>query len=307
MTIHHPPERASGNDRALPPLTASQAAHLVRLALDAAGERGLRATFDGTDALLLAPGPLLPHVRSGLVAGLGNLARIVAPEHPQRWPQLVSDHFDRLGEHLSHGPPPPPTDPVRDLVARLVPTTSLPPAWTAGTPEFLPGLLAVPATHDDGVVTLHLDPADFGMTRAEALDAALANLRRRTDQVELVDHEGAAIAVIGGSSFAASRALVLDTVLRETLHVENPPHGVLVALPARSLLLVHVVTDLSILSALAVMLGLSLRAHSTQPGPLTPWIQYVADSSWYPATTQPKDLEAIHLTPVLHALTRTLR
>ncbi|GAB2567537.1 DUF1444 domain-containing protein [Kribbella endophytica] len=302
MTIHHPPERASGNNCALAPLTEPQAAHLVRLALDAAGERGLRATFDGTDALLLSPGPL----DATLIAGLSNLARIVAGEHPHRWPQLVSDHFNRLGEHLSHGPPAPPTDPVRDLVARLVPTTSLPPAWTAGTPEFLPGLLAVPATHDEGVVTLHLEPADFGMTRAEALDAALANLRRLPDQVEYVDHDGATIAVIGGSSFAASRALVLDTVLRESLRVENPPHGVLVALPARGLLLVHVVTDLSILPALAVMLGLSLRAHAIQPGPLTPWIQYVADATWHPATTQPKDLEAIHLTPVLQALTRTL-
>lgn len=306
MTIQHPPERASGNDSALAPLTGPQTAHLVRLAVAAAGEFGLRATFDGTDALLLSPGPLLPGLDSDLVAGLGNLARIVATEHPHRWPQLVSDHFHRLGEHLSHGPPAPPTDPVRDLVARLVPTTSLPPAWTAGTPEFLPGLLAVPATHDDGVVTLHVDAADFGMTRAEALDAALTNLRRRPDHVEFVDHEGAAIAVIGGSTFAASRALVLDTVLRETLHVEDPPHGVLVALPARSLLLVHVVTDLSILPALAVMLGLSLRAYSTQPGPLTPWIQYVADAKWQPATTQPTDLDAIHLTPVLHALTRTL-
>jgi hypothetical protein len=306
MTTQHPPERASGNDSALAPLTGPQTAHLVRLAVAAAGEHGLRATFNGADALLLSPGPLLPQLDSDLVAGLGNLARIVATEHPHRWPQLVSDHFNRLGDHLSNGPPLPPTDPARDLVARLVPTASLPPSWTAGTPEFLPGLLAVPATHDDGVVTLHLDPADFGMTRAQSLDAALANLRCLPDQLETVEHDGATIAVIGGSTFAASRALVLDTVLRETLHVENPPHGVLVALPARSLLLVHVVTDLSLIPALAVMLGLSLRAYSSQPGPLTPWIQYVTDSSWHPATTQPADLDAIHLTPVLQALTRTL-
>ncbi|MEV6282974.1 hypothetical protein [Kribbella sp. NPDC051770] len=316
MTIHRPPERAPGNNSAhrpgtapdpvLAPLTGPQTAQLIRLALDAAGENGLHATFDGTDALLLSPGPLLPQLSSDLVAGLSNLARVVAPEHPHRWPRLVHDHFNRLGAHLSDGPPPPPTDPTRDLIARLVPTTALPSSWTAGMPEFLPGLLAVPATHTDGVVTLHLDPNDFGMTREDALDTALTNLRHHPDHVEHFTHEGATITALSGSTFAASRALVLDTVLRETLHTENPPHGVLVALPARSLLLIHVIDDLAILPALAVMLGLSLRTHTTQPGPLTPWIHHVTAAGWSPATTQPDDLRSVHLTPALQSLTRTL-
>jgi hypothetical protein len=312
MTIHHPdpPERAPGNhssDRcALTPLTSAQAAHLVQLAVSTAGEHGLRATFDGVDSLILRPGPSVPGLDSDLIAGLTNLARIVATEHPHRWPHLVNDHFACLSRHLRQGPPSPPTDPARDLLARLVPTSALPAAWTAGTPEFLPGLLAVPATQDDGVVTLHLDPSDYGMTRAEAIDTALANLRRRPDELEYADHDGATVAVLSGSTFAASRALVLDTVLRETLHVENPPYGVLVALPARNLLLVHVIEDLSLLPALAVMLTISLRTHATQPGPLTPWIHHVSGGTWAPATTQPADLNAIHLTPALHALTRSL-
>ncbi|ADB30045.1 hypothetical protein Kfla_0940 [Kribbella flavida DSM 17836] len=319
------PERAHGNHlppdppvrRALPPLSRAETAHLVRLAVAAAAEHGLQATYDGTDALRLTPavrrapstdppGSFELGCGGEIVAGLTNLARMVAAERSHRWPQLVAEHFDRLGDHLLHGPPPPPADPSRDLLARLTPTSSLPPSWTAGLREFLPGLLAVPATTDNGLVTMHLDPSDFGMTRAEALSTGLANLRRLPDTVEYVDHDGARIAVLSGSSFAASRALVLDTVLRETLHVENPQYGVLVALPVRSLLLIHVVTDLSVLPAIAVMLGLSLRTHAEHPGPLTPWIHHVTGSTWSPATTQPDDLEAIHLTPEVQALARTL-
>ncbi|MDX6281285.1 MAG: hypothetical protein QOH03_2356, partial [Kribbellaceae bacterium] len=92
-----------------------------------------------------------------------------------------------------------------------------------------------------------------------------------------------------GSNFAASRALVLDTVLRESLHVENPPYGVLAAMPVRDLLLVHVITDLSVLRALGMMLNLAGRSHATDPGPLSPWVYLVGPTGWQPATRTADD------------------
>ena len=55
--------------------------------------------------------------------------------------------------------------------------------------------------------------------------------------------------MLTGGMFTASRALVLDTVLRESLRVENPPFGCLVAMPARDMLLIHVVRDQTVVSA----------------------------------------------------------
>ena len=302
-------ERARSNDPLLTTLTTGQAAQLIRLAVAAAAERGLLAEYDGAGALNLRPrsGAFTSGFTPTLVAGLTNLARIVSGYPLRDWPELVAAHFDQLGDSLLHGPPPPPTDPEADLLLRLTPTTSLPPDWTATTPEFVPGVLAVPATYDQGVVTMHLDPADFGMSRPEAEQAGLANLRRLTDEVEYVDYAGGQVAVLSGSTFTASRALVLDTVLRESLHVENPRYGVLAAMPVRDLLILHVIKDLSLIPALALMLNLTLRAHLEHPGPLTPWIYLVTDNTWHPATNQPTSLGDIHLSPKTLALAHTLQ
>jgi hypothetical protein len=105
-----------------------------------------------------------------------------------------------------------------------------------------------------------------------------------TDTVAFAEHEGTYVAMITGSSFAASRALVLDTVLRESLHVENPRYGVLAAMPVRDLLLVHVITDLSVIPALGMMLNLSGRSHTTEPGPLSPTVYLVGPTGWQSAT-----------------------
>ncbi|TWD81489.1 hypothetical protein FB561_2605 [Kribbella amoyensis] len=302
-------ERADGNHFVLTPLTRAQTTQLVRLCTDAAGDRGLRARYDGAGGLELIPGPSLsglPGLDPPIVAGLTNLARIVAPHRQHRWPQLVADHFDRLRHQLVDGPPSPPADPERELLLRLTPRAALPADWTADLPDFLPGLVAVPATEDDGVITMHLDAADYGMTRTEAQEVGLANLRRLTDEVEYVEHDGARVAVLSGSTFTASRALVLDTVLAESLQVPDPEYGVLVALPVRGLLLVHVVTDLSVLPALATMLGMSLRTHAEHPGPLTPWVHLVTGTSWQSATTQTPDFRDLRSSAAFHALVQSL-
>ncbi|TDO34655.1 hypothetical protein EV643_12614 [Kribbella sp. VKM Ac-2527] len=318
MIIHdESTERAAGNHHPLAPLTQAQLAHLVRLCVTAAAERGLHATYNGSDALLLEPRTeaFAPGFSPPLIAGLTNLARVVARNRQRDWPHLVATHFDELRINLHTGPPPPPADPERDLLLSLTPKTSLPPDWTAQTPEFLPSLLAVPCTYDDNIATLHCDPSDYGMTPAEAHQAGLANLCRLTDTVEYVENDGAQLAVLSDSPFAASRALVLDTVLRETLHIEDPPHGVLVALPVRSVLLIHVITDLSVLPALASLLAITLRTHTELPGPLTPWIYLAAPQGsgapmvappWTPATTQPANLRDLRPSPAFLALAQTL-
>jgi hypothetical protein len=318
MIIHDDStERASGNhpDPALPPLSRAEAAHLVRLSLEATTALGLTGRYDGCGALTLqtAPAgelaagpPVTAPPGEHLEAGLTNLARIVADQRPDHWPRLVGEHFDRLAQVLRHGPGPRPADPRRELLQRLAAKDSLDPRLAGAAPEFVPGLLSVPAASSDGTITMYFDPAtDLGLTWTEAESCGLRNLRALTDSVSYAEYEGILVAMISGSSFAASRALVLDTVLRESLHVENPRFGVLVAMPVRDLLLVHVITDLSVIPALGMMLNLAGRAHATEPGPLSPWVYLVADDGWHLAT-QAADEPGPGLSPRLLALLHEL-
>jgi hypothetical protein len=285
ITHDNSTERALGNEsEVLAPLSRAEAAHLVRLSLEAAAGHALPAQYDGAGALILQP----PGGR--FEAGLTNLARIVAGQRPNHWPRLVGEHFDRLAQAVRHGPPPLPTDPQRELLQRLAVKDSLDPLVAGSAPEFVPGLLSVPATSTDGTITMYFDPeTDLGLTWAAAESYGLHNLRTLTDTVGYADYDGTQVAMITGHDFAASRALVLDTVLRESLQVENPQYGVLAAMPARNLLLVHVIADLSVIPALGMMLNLAGRSHATEPGPLSPWVHLATPAGWHLATRPDSD------------------
>ncbi|TDW19056.1 hypothetical protein [Kribbella kalugense] len=305
MTIDAFTTHAQGNnstDPVLVPLSRRQAARLVHLALSSSADLGLAVRYQGGAALV-------PADRSAdyPVVGLSNLARTVAQFTEDRWPLLVREHISQVVEQLRSGPPTP-TDPERELIQRLVPRDALPSGWALDRPEFLPGLLSVPSTADDTIVTMYLEPADLGLTWSDAERFGLANLRQLTDVVEYVDHDDLRIAFISGTPFAASRALVLDTVLRESLHLEHPPpHGVLAAMPARDTLLLHVIQDLSVIPALGLLLNLAARCHARDPGPLSPDVYLVTpDFHWLPATTVLPDHAPLRLSPDLESLTKLL-
>lgn len=317
MTTQHnvPAERAAGNHSdskhpGLSPLTDPEADHLIHLTRAALTGLGLNTSYTaetGSLAIIPPAGTSRPpeHL-DGAQFGLGNLARTVAAHPRHSWSRLVEEHFDGLLANISR-PPAAPSDPERQLYLRLAATSSLPAKWTDHLPEFLPGLVAVPATNNNGTYSLHFDPSSFGMTWTEAHRVALANLNQLSDVVSYIDRDGVQLAVLSDTSWAASRALVLDTVLRESLQIENPPYGVLVGLPTRHLLLIHVIRDLSVLPALSAMLHLTNSAYEAAPGPLTPTVYLVDSSGWHPATTAlPKHPLPYRLTPHLRALTQTL-
>jgi hypothetical protein len=307
MTIDAFTAHAQGNnsahpDPALVPLSRRQATRLVHLALSASADLGLAVRYQGGAALV-------PADRSAdyPVVGLSNLARTVAQFNEEHWPLLVKEHISQLVEQLRDGPPTRSIDPERELIQRLVPRDALPSGWSEDRPDFLPGLLSVPSTADDAIVTMYLDPADLGITWSDAERFGLANLRRLTDVVEYVDHDDLRIAVMSGTPFAASRALVLDTVLRESLHLEQTPHGVLAAMPARDTLLLHVIQDLSVIPALGLLLNVAARCHARDPGPLSPEVYLVTpDFRWLPATTVLPDHAPLRLSPELESLTQVL-
>lgn len=268
-------------DPVLTPLTAGQAERLVRLCEEAVTKRGFTMRYDGAGALVPvdADGAPMPDSAS---AGLMNLARTVADLPRQRWGSAVAAHFDQLPS--PHGPPQLPDDLENELYLRLVCAATIDPEMSEGVPEFAPGVLIVPATYVGRAVAMHFDGDSLGMPREEATRMGLANLRSLRDAVETVRFDGAELTLLTGSMFTASRALVFDTVLRESLQVENPPFGCLVAMPARDMLVVHVLRDQTILKALQVLITTAGSMFSTRPGAVSPHVYYVTDHEWHQVT-----------------------
>jgi hypothetical protein len=265
----------------LTPLTMTQADRLVRLAEAATAQRGLPMQYDGAGALVRVGSDGAP-VPDGATAGLANLARAVAGLPRQQWRSVVGAHFDQMS--TSDEPPPLPDDLENELYLRLVCAATINPSWAERVPEFMPGVLTVPATYTGRAVAMHFDIDNLGVTREEATRIGLANLRRLQDTVERVRYEGAEVAALTGSMFTASRALVLDTVLRESLQIENPPHGCFVAMPVRDLLLVHVLRDQTAATALDMLITLATSTFSSKPGPVSPHVYYVSDHEWQQVT-----------------------
>lgn len=263
------------------PLTAGQADRLVQLSEEAVAKRGFTMRYDGEGALLTV-GSNGATVPGGASAGLGNLARTVAGLPRQQWRSAVAAHFDQMTS--PHEPPPIPDNLESEVYVRLVSADAIDPEMSRGTPEFVPGVLTVPATYVGRSVAMYFDLNHLGLPREEATRLGLANLRKLRDEVNIVSSEGAEIAQLSGSMFTASRALVFDTVLRESLQVENPPFGCLVAMPARDQLFVHVIRDQTMLEALHMLITTAASMFSTLPGPVSPHVYYVHNHEWHQVT-----------------------
>jgi hypothetical protein len=265
----------------LTPLTTGQAERLVRLAEEAVAKRGFAMRYDGAGTLVPV-GSDGASVAGGATAGLGNLALTVANLPRQQWRSAVEAHFDQMPS--LHERPPLPDDLEKELYLRLVCADTIDPEMGKGTPEFMPGILTVPATYMGRAVAMHFDIDSLGVSRAEATRLGLANLRSLRDEVDTVSFDGAEIALLSGSMFTASRALVFDTVLRESLQVENPPFGCLVAMPARDQLYVHVIRDRTMLNALHMLVTTAIDQFNSRPGALSPHVYYIADQQWHQVT-----------------------
>jgi hypothetical protein len=263
------------------PLTASQAERLVRLSEEAVAKRGFSMRYDGAGALVPVGSDGVP-VQDGMSAGLMNLARTVADLPRQQWRSAVTAHFDQMTS--PDGPPPIPDDLENELYLRLVCAATIDPEMGDGVPEFAPGVLTVPATYVGRGVAMHFNIDSLGVPRDEATRMGLANLRSLRDEVETVRFDGAELTLLTGSMFTASRALVFDTVLRESLQVENPPFGCLVAMPARDMLLVHVLRDQTMVKALQLLITTASSMFSTRPGPVSPHVYYTTDGEWHQVT-----------------------
>ena len=247
---------------------------LAALARGAFAERGLETLYDGAGCLIGADGHRF---------GLSNLSVAIAKLPRTEWPGLVAEHARAMASTQTVVEPRS-LEQARDmLLLRLCDGGQIPPDWSTYATEVLPGIVVLAAL-DYPTHVSHL-------TREDALEpyggwaavepVALENLRRLPAPNHFSTQAGpepdSTVHVFHSEDFyGASRFLVLDELLKTTLLVERPANGVLVAVPNRHMLGVHIVTGVGVVEAMRGLLQLSTTQYDASPGPLSPHVFYRA-------------------------------
>jgi hypothetical protein len=138
--------------------------------------------------------------------------------------------------------------------------------------EIGPGLLQVLVyDHPDHVQFTKDDVvARHGLDRL--FDAGISNLGRHLPETH-VELDG--VYALEGSDYVSSLALVMPWVVEAVTGQVDTPHGVLVAMPGRDMLVFHVVRDPDqALQALDRMMPLAVRWYGERSHPFSPWVYW---------------------------------
>lgn len=208
-------------------------------------------------------------VEDGRTVGLDNLARTISRLPRKRWARAVREQLTTLQAVRPDLPPA-----TEDLRVKLWPKERADDLLEYEALEPLPGLLAIVAAQGNGY-SQEYGRLDLVGDRDEAYDIALGNVaalprprhtRRRihprlpSSWVEFLDSPDA---------YGAARVTVLPDLLRR-LHIDFPPHGVLVAVPTKFELWVHVPVDEHVLDTAVAMSWVALRTFAEEPYPISP-------------------------------------
>lgn len=211
----------------------------------------------------------------GRTWGLANLALTISRMPRKRWPRAVRDQVAALAATRIDEPPEPAALRVKlwteDRASELLTYAPIAP---------LPGLVAVLAAQGDRV-SHEFGKLDLVGDREQAYDTALANVaalprprhtRRRVDPdvrsswIEFLDSSDA---------YGAARVTVLPDLLR-ALRIDFPAHGVLVAVPTKYELWVHVPVDEHVLDTAVAMSWLAFQTFAEEPYPISPDVYWMS-------------------------------
>lgn len=197
--------------------------------------------------------------------------------------------------------------PAPRLVARLVADRALPGAPSRPGPgrSFAPGLRQVEVLVSDNAVSDPVDPATHGgptLCRRIAMDGLRA--LRQPQHETLTAGRAKVESFVADDVFGASRLLVLDELLAETLLVERPSHGTLVVVPNRHLLAVHVLASVRAIPAALGLLGELAVVEHRIAEPLSPWVYFRAADGRLSLLANPSERPS--LDPRFNAVLRDL-
>jgi hypothetical protein len=267
-------------DQHLTLLTCGQAEELRRQVRIAFAARGREVVVLGG------------HVRddTGATFGLWDLAAACreARGGQRAWPGVIAEHVRRITASVDAG------DPFAGLTtsevlsrtyARILACDRLPDwdshryAWDLA-PELKEVLcLDMPETvviMNDGHVARCGGAGDLRR-------AGLANLRTLPieDRKDVQAPDGGHFTVLLGTSlYTASRALVMPALIESLLGPADLTHGVLVGLPNRHQVVVHVIRDKTVLATLPKMARFVELGYDDSPGPLSRQLHWWRAGHW---------------------------
>ncbi|MDM8084476.1 hypothetical protein QUV83_06855 [Cellulomonas cellasea] len=272
-------EQEGPADEALPMLTVEQAARFTAAAQRAFAEAGMETVLDG--GVLRASEGVLP---------LHSIATRAAAVPEREWPALLAQHAGVMAPALRGSLDP---EPIRDeqVYLRVLERDAIPGGMEVGD-DVAGDLVAVLGVdYPDRVETLSGAKAVDKLGGWESVrETGLRNLRAlAAEQVKAYAlNTGGDLHVSTGGYFHASRLLVLGDVLAADFKLERPRHGVLVAAPNHSLIIVHPIEGLSVLDAMRTLIGMAAD-QSNGPGGLSDNVFFWRDGVLEQVTRRSED------------------
>jgi hypothetical protein len=240
------------------------------------------------------------------VFGMQNIAQACSQADRDQWHDLIHSHFDcifaasddqnALRIDVSD------FDKVRDtLRARLDPLElaqqSVETVHRAG-PEGTLEVIVVDLPKSVRTVSLS-EAAEWGMDHARLFELGRRNLAAHTHvQMHSVEMQAGTelLAFMGDAYYAASHALILDQHLPAGL-----PHGALIGIPRRDVLLAHPIRNIGSADVIGSMLQAILHWHAEGPGSLSPLLYWYRAGEFVTLTYTIQD-DQLDFTPPLEFL-----
>jgi hypothetical protein len=272
-------------DPVLVPLTLSDAALLRRLVQSWLVEHGREGVMAAGEVKL-----------DGL-HGLTNLARLCAqqPGGPADWPGVIDAHFATLLPALQNrvdADALSPADFTSRVMLRLWPDDmlGLNANTMAGWANVAPGLVQTLVLDEPNTVRSVAVSQAARVGEQILLRAARDNLAQAHYERHIADWHGIRVDVLrSDSSYMASQLLVLDDILGRMYPYEVAPSGVLVAVPDRSMMLLHVVASGTGTRVVSAMRRYARERHGHAPWPLSPHVYWWYDGELSVADTPVSD------------------
>lgn len=207
--------------------------------------------------------------------GLTNVARQWRQSRPADRRGLLLDRLAAIDEQ--HEAP--------DIARSDMPALARPQLWAMAAVEELGDAVVAREVTDELAAVLSLDlpttvhavsPEDIaasGLDEEELWERALAQLDDG-EPIErtLLDDDELVVVLVSDSHFLASRLLALEALVGTV-----PPHGALVAVPHRHMLVVHAIYDATVLEAVNLMAPFAVAQFEEGPGSLSPHLYWWHD------------------------------
>jgi hypothetical protein len=221
----------------------------------------------------------------GRVVGLDNLARTVSRLPRRQWGRAVRDQLTTLCAARVDQPPD-----AKDLRVKLWPRERAHEHLEYEPLEPLPGLVAVLAAQGDGF-SKEYGRLDLVGDRDEAYATALANVAglprpRHTRRRIAPEAQSSWVEFLDSDPYGAARVTVLPELLRR-MRIDFPAHGVLVAVPTKFELWVHVPVDEDVVETAVRMAWVSHETWSQEPYPVSPDVFLVSPDMHAVALVRP--------------------